>query len=128
MFSWEYFCVLLRKEIKETEKNSLAILWNISNIIAEKTTVHNRNFRFLEQQNQFIQKKTGLSDKEFENFIFSFKANIIKRGNKEIDFWKKRIKEIKRYSRDKAIDMLIKSLKLNEKISSIQDYINQIKG
>ena len=128
LFSWEYFCILLKKEIKETEKNNLSILWNISNIISEKTTVHNKNTCFLNQQNHFIQKVAGLSDKEFENLVFSFKENIIKRGNEEIDFWKKRIEEIKHYSRDRAIDMLIKSLKLNEKISAIQDYLNQIKG
>ena len=103
-------------------------MWNISNIISEKTTVHNKNTCFLNQQNHFIQKVAELSDKEFENLIFSFKEHIIKRGNEEIDFWKKRIEEIKHYSRDRAIDMLIKSLKLNEKISAIQDYLNQIKG
>lgn len=45
------------------------------------------------------------------------KKNYIQ--NYQILFWQNEISAIKKYSREQAIDELIKSLKLNEKINAI---------
>lgn len=61
---------------------------------------------------------------EFENF----KINIISRGTSEIEYWENEIMDIKNLSREQAVNLLIKSLKLNEKINSINNYLNQLRS
>ena len=52
---------------------------------------------------------------------------MIERGEAEIDFWKRKIEEIQTYSREKAINELIVSLKLNEKIAAITKFTDSLR-
>ena len=56
-----------------------------------------------------------------------FKQSMIERGEAEIDFWKRKIEEIQTYSREKAINELIVSLKLNEKIAAITKFTDSLR-
>lgn len=53
------------------------------------------------------------------------KKNYIQ--NYQILFWQNEISAIKKYSREQAIDELIKSLKLNEKINAISLFMKQLR-
>ena len=63
----------------------------------------------------------------FDNYLSSFKQSMIERESTEIDFWKRKIKQIKTYSRKKAINELLTSLKLNEKITTITKFTDSFR-
>ena len=71
-------------------------------------------------------KKLNLSIKKLNESFETFKEKTIKRGNKEIKYWQEKIEKIKNYSRTEAIEELLKSLKIEEKIKTIQKYINDL--
>lgn len=127
LFSWEYFSILLQENIQENPQMNLATLWDFSGTLSTSTTVADMNLRFLEKQNNYIKLFLKLSEIDFDKYLSSFKKNIVARGNAEIQYWEQEISNIKEYSREQAIEMLIKSLKLNEKINAINNYINQLR-
>ncbi len=128
LFSWEYFNLLLNKGVYETPNINLSILWNWSNKISQTTTIQNKNICFLAQQNKYLSEILNISCNDFENNLKVFKQSIVIRGEKEVEYWQNKINFIKEYSKEEAINMLIKSLKLNEKINSINNYINRLRG
>lgn len=128
LFSWEYLSILLQNNIVESESINLANLWNYNSVIANDTTVANMNLCFLDKQNKFLQQFIDCSDENFTKMFNSFKKNIIDRGESEIKYWENEIDVIKEYTREQAIEMLITSLKLNEKINAINCFINQLRG
>ena len=72
---------------------------------------------------------TNLLKTEKEDFDSSIKAQILeikKRGEVEKNFWLKKIETIKNYSREQAINELIKTQKIYEKINQIDSYMNSI--
>lgn len=126
LFSWEYFSFLIENDVKEDLDNNLSKIWNFSSKYAKKTKLIESDKNFFEQQNEFLIKKLNLSTKELNKSFEKFKEKTIKRGNKEIEYWKYRIDEIKNYSKEEAIEELIKSLKVEEKIKTIKKYINDL--
>ena len=113
--------------MKETEKTNLSILWNQSSVISGDTSVADKNNCFFVQQNKNICNFMHISDDTFEAHLSLFKQSMIERGEAEIDFWKRKIEEIQTYSREKAINELIVSLKLNEKIAAITKFTDSLR-
>lgn len=128
LFSWEYLSILLTENIKETPELSLEPLWNFSKGLEITTTVQNMNNCFLDKQNDFIKNILNYHDEQFNIFLSKAQNNIIKRGEAEICYWHKKQEEIRNYSHEKAVRELIQALKLNEKIISITNFINQLRG
>lgn len=48
------------------------------------------------------------------------------RGKTEISYWNGCIEEIKKFTKEKAIEELIKAKKLQEKINAISQYIDKL--
>lgn len=119
MFSWEYFSVLLKNDLVESTTKNISTLWNQSALISIDTSISNKDDCFLTIQNKSICDFANISEDAFNKYLNSFKLLIIKRGETEIEYWKNKIEEIKEYSREKAIDELLTSLKLNAKIAAI---------
>ena len=128
LFSWEYFSFLINNNIKEDLTTNLSILWHFSNIQAKNTTCDKSDICFLDQQNEFLVKKLGFSINDLNEEFDDFKSDIISRGELEIQYWQDKILEIKKYSREKAIASLIESLKLNEKINTINSFIKDLES
>lgn len=127
LFSWEYFFILIKNDIKETEKINLSSLWTQSEFIGRDTTVADKNNCFFPQQNKNFCECIKLSDKIFAEQMSSFKQSIIERGEAEIDYWRQRIETIKMYSKQQAITELISALKLNEKINAIIKFTDSLR-
>ena len=96
--------------------------------MSQKTTIQNKNICFLPIQNKDLMKMLNITSDEFEENVQIFKQEIISRGEKEVEYWQQKISSIKNYTKEMAIESLIKSLKLNEKISSINNYIDKLRG
>lgn len=127
LFSWEYFSVFLQNGIQETETVNLSILWNQSALIGIDTSIAHKNNCFFVRQNQNICDFLHICDDVFETYLSSFKLSMITRSEAEIDFCRREIDRIRTYSRERAIDELIFSLKLNEKVATITKFIDSLR-
>lgn len=130
LLSWEHLLLLLEKDLKETKTLNLSNVWNISDTLASKVTIKNkdRNTNFHESGNQIICNDYGINFNDLSDLLKLCRSRIIQRGEEEIEFWENKIEEIHSYSREQAIKELLSALKLREKISAIKKYIDSLKG
>ncbi|MCU6726661.1 Type-2 restriction enzyme HindIII [uncultured Clostridium sp.] len=128
LLSWEHISILLEKNIKETSTISLESLWNASQMIARDKTLSYANAKscFLPKMDSYVAKKIGITIEEYEEILKTYKNALVDRGMIEIIFWNNYIGEIRNYSRERAIEELIKAKKLQEKVNAIKSYINRL--
>lgn len=128
LLSWEHISILLENNVKETEDFSLESLWNASQMMSRDKTLLFANAKkcFLPKMDKYVAKKVGVSDSIFERELINYKLLIVYRGKVEIAYWENRIEEIKKYTREQAIEELIKTKKLQEKIVTINGYIEKL--
>ncbi len=129
LFTWEHISIMLDKDIKENEKISLESLWNSSQMIARDKTLAFANAKscFLPKIDRHVAKKIGMLESDFLILLSEYKNIIVSRGEFEIEYWNDCISEIKKYTREEAIEELIKAKKLYEKISVINAYIEKLR-
>lgn len=129
LFTWEHISIMLDRDVRENEHFSLESLWNSSQMIARDKTLVFANAKscFLPRIDGYVAKKIGMSETEFLKVLGEYKNIIVSRGRIEIEFWNDCITEIKKYTREEAIEELIKDKKLYEKISVINAYIEKLK-
>ena len=128
LFSWEYLSILLENNICENEQINISNLWNVSFTLSININIAEKNNCFLVDQDKIIRLYLNLDTIKFEKYFKKYRTNIITRGEVEIKYWEDKIQEISRYTREQAIEELLTSLKLNEKISSIRKYIDSLKN
>lgn len=127
LFSWEYLYILLKEGIKESHSVNLSQLWNQSEIIGKDTTVSNSKRCFLPEQNSNIAAILNISDVDFYSYFDDVKKIIVERGNIEIEYYEQEIERVKGLNREDAIAELLISMKLDSKIATIHNFIDQIK-
>lgn len=129
LFTWEHISILLDNGIKENENFSLESLWNSSKMIARDKSLSFANAKscFLPRIDGYVAKKIGMSEGKFTDLLDEYKEKIISRGENEIEYWNTCIAEIRTYTREEAIEELIKAKKLQEKISVISINIDKLK-
>ncbi|MDR0977420.1 MAG: HindIII family type II restriction endonuclease [Endomicrobium sp.] len=116
LFSWEHLCFLLEKNVKETPILNLSFLWNIADKLSSGITVNAKNNNFYEAMNIYICSKLNISYTDFINYFCGCKKSILNRSTYEIEYCCSKIKEIKNFSKQKAVSELIKTLKVKEKL------------
>lgn len=126
LFSWELLYILLKEGVKETEEVCLRDIWNQSAVIATATAVDKSKRNFLATQNKNIINLIGITDKKFEEYFSSIKEHLTHRGYEEIHYYEHEIERVSNLSREEAIDELLSSMKINGKIETITQFINQL--
>lgn len=128
LLAWEHISILLERNVKETDVLSLESLWNASQMIARDKSLSYANAKccFLPKMDIYVAKKIGMSDAEYRELLNQYKRLIVYRGQTEISYWNDCIETIRNYSREKAIDELIKARKLKEKINVISLYVQKL--
>lgn len=129
LFSWEYLVFMLRNKITESESVNLADIWNYSNMLSDTTINARSKDRFIEKQNRFIENYNyehsityTLSD------IFGIQEEkLINRADAEKQYWLSIIAKIKGYSREQAIEELLKEKKIDRKIQQIDKTVKGAK-
>lgn len=129
LFSWEYLVFMLQNKITESESVNLANIWNYSSTLSNTTINAHSKDRFIEKQNDFIENFDykhsiiyTLSD------IFGIQENkLINRADIEKQYWLSVIAEIKKYSREQAIEELLKEKKIDKKIQQIDKTVKGAK-
>ena len=129
LFTWEHISIMLDRGIKENENFSLESLWNSSQMIARDKTLSFASAKscFLPRIDSYVAKKAGISETDFLKILEEYKNIIVCRGEFEIEFWNDCISEIRKYTREEAIEELIKAKKLYEKISVINTYVERLR-
>lgn len=128
LLSWEHISIMLEKNVKETTSLSLESLWNASQMISRDKSLSFANAKccFLPKMDIYVAKKIGMSDADYVELLNDYRRLIVYRGKTEIAYWNSYIDEIKKYTKEKAIEELIKAKKLQEKINTISLYIDKL--
>lgn len=128
LLSWEHLIFLIENGIKETPNLSLAPLWNFCEFYSHKVLYSDKEKCFIQQFNSEVLALTGLDSSVFSDQLSAQIKTITERGNLEKSLLEEEIKKIKQFSREKAIEELIKDKKLNEKIEQIDKYIRRLRA
>lgn len=128
LLSWEHLIFLIENGIKETPDLSFAPLWNFCELYSHKVVYSDKEKCFMQQFNSEVLALTGLDSSVFSAQLSAQIATIIERGHREKSLLEEEIKKIKQFSREKAIEELIKDKKLNEKIEQIDKYMRRLRA
>lgn len=128
LLSWEHILFLLENNIIENDSLSLEQIWN-----APKRIERDSRIAYADRQNclfpyinKFVCDRISKNIQQFEELLQTCKIDIAKRGDCEIRHIDAEISTIKGFSREKAVSELIKSRKLEERISSIRSFIKSL--
>lgn len=123
LLSWEHLIFLIENHIKESKDLSFAKLWGFCETYASKVSCADSKKSFIAKFNMSISELLTIPHENFESTLSRQRQAIRGRGKKEKNFWEEEIKNIQKYSRKTAINELIKSKKIREKITQINNYI-----
>ncbi|MDX1946041.1 MAG: HindIII family type II restriction endonuclease [Pirellulaceae bacterium] len=128
LLSWEHLLFFIRAGVRESEKLNLANVWSLSEQLAEKVTVRDKNRKdnFHRRGNELICKHLSLPYDELKAELLQCRQATEARAETEIEFWMEHVKEVEQYTREQAIAELIAALKVHEKIAAIRNYIKQL--
>lgn len=124
LLSWEHLLFLLDLDVVENPSFSLEQIWNAPARIERDSRIayaDRMNVLFPYINKMVCDRVSALTD-DFDRLLRSCRKHIILRSDDELSFIMEEIHQIQQYSRDKAIEELIKAKKLNEKMSSIITY------
>ena len=128
LLSWEHMLFLLNNKVVEDISLSLEQIWNAPTRIERDSRIAyadrmNVLFPYIDRK---VCDRISVDIGEFEKQLEVCKGYIVKRSVNEISILKSEIEDIKTYTKEKAIEELIKSKKLNERISKIESYKNSL--
>ena len=128
LLSWEHILFLLENNIVETDSLSLEQIWNAPTRIERdsKIAYADRQNCLFPYINKFVCDRISVQIDAFEKLLKSCKISIAERGDSEIRHIDAEINYIKGFSREKAVNELIKSRKLEERILSIKSFIKSL--
>lgn len=116
---------MLENNVIETKSLNLSKIWNFSENYANSDILKfsQRKNNFINNMDETIAGFLGHDVKKFNIILEKQRIKIKERGEVEINYWDEEIENIRKYSREKAINELIKTKKINEKISRIESYV-----
>lgn len=126
LLSWEHLIFLLENGITESQNLNLSALWSFSDKFSHKVLVSDMKKCFMQDFNKFLADFLNIGIKVFDDSLKAQISHIIKRSGLEKSFWLERIERIKNYSREQAVNELISTLKINEKLTQIDAYVRSI--
>ena len=128
LLSWEHIVFMIERGIKESLELNLSEIWNFSLNLSHRVLVSDMKRNFLPDFNIFL---VNLLHTDMNALTVSMNKQvsfIVERSKTEKSYWLERIRQIKSYSREQAVDELIKSLGIHEKIAHIDTYINTLQS
>lgn len=128
LFSWEHLAILLQLDLEETNIFSFEQLWNFPKKQSKKTSVSDVENNFMRDFNKYFMDLFKI-DKDTLNQLLQKEINFIeKRSLIEKKYWKKQINIIKNFTREEAIEALLKDINMSSKIETIDSFIKGIKS
>ncbi len=127
LLSWEHLIYLILNGIKETEHLSFADVWNYGAELASQTVIAQKKKCFIPQLNQKILSCVGEREETLRQVLATQIRSIGTRAISEKQYWNEEIATIQRFTRERAIEELIKAKKIREKIAQIDIYVEGLK-
>lgn len=128
LLSWEHILFLIKHDIKEDEDCDLSFIWGFSGDYSsnDQLKFNERNLSFFNKKNSAIVQMLNLDLEDLETVFESQRNSIFARGEVEKSYWKKEIDLIKKFTREEAIEQLIKCKKIEEKIKEIDKFMERL--
>ena len=117
---------MIERGIKESPALNLSEIWNFSSNLSHRVLVSDMKKNFLPDFNSFLVSLLNIDSDFFTASLNEQISFIIGRSNTEKSYWLDRIGQIKNYSREQAVNELIKSLGIHEKIAHIDSYVKSL--
>jgi len=122
LLSWEHLMLMVRSGIKEDEELCLAPIWDFARVHASSVLMSERKRCFLKQFSQYLSTYVGLTLSDFESMLSNQISAIRKRSEIEIGYWESERDIIRKYTKEQAIQELLRSLRIDDKIRQIEHY------
>lgn len=128
LLSWEHILFLLINNISENNSFSLEQVWNAPKRIERDSRIAyaDRKNCLFPYINKIVCDRISMQIQDFEELLKLCKTGIAERGDCEIQYIASEINIIRGFSREKAVAELIKSRKLEERISSIKSFVKSL--
>ena len=126
--SWEHIMYLVEHNVKESETISLAPVWNFCDEYSRRIVVSESKRCFISEYSRFIIELFAFAQNDFSDLLNSQIEIIMQRGSVERGYWENKKAEIHAYSREMATEELVKSMKIDEKISQIEAYVRGLRN
>ncbi len=126
LLSWEHLIFMIELGVRESPALNLSEIWNYSSNLSHKVLVSDMKKNFLPDFNGFIVNLLNTDIDALTTSINTQISSIIERSRTEKSYWLGRIGQIMHYSRKQAVNELIKSLGIHEKIAHIDSYVNSL--
>lgn len=128
LLSWEHILFLLENNIKENDALSLEAIWNAPVRLARDTRIAyadrmNCQFPYI---NQMLCDRISKPIDSFNEQLTVCKEIIRNRGNYELAYLNTEKEAITQLTRDEAINELLKSKKVLERISTIEKFVSSL--
>ncbi len=123
LFSWEHLIFLLEQGIRETAQLNLSVIWNFCETYSHEVLCSDMNKCFLPKFDECVASAAGKTLPELTTAFHTQILEIAARGALEKAFWDNKVKDIKAYSKKRAICELIEEKKIPQKIEQIDRFI-----
>lgn len=128
LLSWEHLSFLILNNIKEDKNINLSEIWNFSSIHSEKCSVSDSKKCFISDFNLYFCQTIDIEITQFNEHLNN-QINVIQdRGCIEKQYWNSEELKIKGYSHKQAIEQLLKTRKIDNKIKQIDKYTKGLKA
>lgn len=128
LLGWEHLIFMLKRGIRETPSLNLSALWNYGEVLSHAVVVADKKKNFLPAYDRIFLSTIGCAREEYAKALAEQISLINARGASEKAFWVKEKNDILGYSRNQAIQELIHSKKIDEKILQIEQYIGGLRN
>lgn len=122
LLSWEHVLFLIKNNVKESKTVNLQKIWQFSKNYASECSCKDSTRCFIPIFDNYILKFCNISHAEFSQFLHLHIASTKKRSNEEVTFIKNEIARVKNLPHSQAIDELLKSKKLDDKMQKIKKF------
>lgn len=128
LFTWEHVIFLIENNIKESLELDLSPIWRFSEEHSRKILKSEEKKCFINDFNNMFVELLNCNDNNFDELLTTQKGVIKERAIEEKEYWQYEIDLIENYTKEQAIEELIVSKKINEKIIQIDNYVKRVIG
>jgi len=123
LLSWEHVVFLLRNNIKESANVNLTAIWNFGAEYAKSIVVSKSKNCFFAEYNKTMLEAFGFTVAMLDDSLKEQAKHMKNRGVTELKYWEAQVAHIRTYTRERAIEELLKEKKIFSKIKQIESFI-----
>lgn len=123
LFSWELLLFFVNHKVTEAIDLDLSFIWNWSGQLESRIIASDMKRCYFAEQYKDIVGHFGFTDEQLVDLLKECADTGRKRGMKEIEYWTSSLQAIYLYTREEAIEELIASKKIPNKIHTIEKFI-----